>query len=414
MSKRFPVARWALPATVAPSTSTCYMIPVPDDPNHVAAFKGAIYELAKAYSWGNDDAHTAKDVAAVWLDIFNNLELCNPLVQFRQPDICTLEVSFDGGSTWSEIYNAETCVTNGVNDGIQQRLDDGTLMGGGQQPGQGSGTPGQCYDFDISLAGNNKWNSPVAVEAGDLITISAVEGAWSDTNGLANIWYCGDGGSFLLGVCSGGGTTMGGDPATAENHMRLVGNIPGAAVDWFDAYNAAYTVPAGVVLSALFLQANDSDLTDNQGSINLHIQICKSTWTHVFDFLTGDGGFVTANPTYTHQYTSGVGWETTSTEPGMNLVKTVPADCNIIYAELSYHCDALSGIPDRIVDCYTYLNPIVNTFFSAVPSAGDNAISGNGSQVNPASLYFSLVPGHTGNYAKATRLEVRGTGYDPF
>ena len=111
MSRRFPPSRWVLPEVVDPLTTVCFQVPVPNDIHHIAAFKGAIFELAKAYSWQNDDAHTAKDVAAVWLNIFNNLEECTMQVQFRQIEDCFLQASFDGGDTWANIFDASACVT---------------------------------------------------------------------------------------------------------------------------------------------------------------------------------------------------------------------------------------------------------------------------------------------------------------
>lgn len=51
-----------------PRKSLC--IQIPDDPNHIAAFWGALESLSKWWNWQRDEAHTAKDVAAVWLDVW--------------------------------------------------------------------------------------------------------------------------------------------------------------------------------------------------------------------------------------------------------------------------------------------------------------------------------------------------------
>lgn len=51
-----------------PRVSLC--IQIPDDPNHIIAFWGALEQLSKWWNWQRDDAHTAKEVAAVWLDVW--------------------------------------------------------------------------------------------------------------------------------------------------------------------------------------------------------------------------------------------------------------------------------------------------------------------------------------------------------
>jgi hypothetical protein len=69
-------ARWVLPETVDPGVYQCWSVKVPDDINHVAAFKGAVYELTRANNWENDELHTAKDVADVWKQQFLDMSVC--------------------------------------------------------------------------------------------------------------------------------------------------------------------------------------------------------------------------------------------------------------------------------------------------------------------------------------------------
>lgn len=72
---RRQISRWALPQVVDPETRKCASILVPDDREHIAAFKGALLDLARAYSWENDEDHTAIDVAKVWEDAMDTLTL---------------------------------------------------------------------------------------------------------------------------------------------------------------------------------------------------------------------------------------------------------------------------------------------------------------------------------------------------
>lgn len=243
-----------------------------------------------------------------------------PLVQFRTVDNCILQFSQDNGETWDDAFNARPCADIAAGDAIQQGLDDGTLGGGGQQPGQGFGDPGACYEYTITLAGNNRWVSPVAIKDGDTITVSNVEGAWYDGN-ITGIWACPDGATYFLGACTGTGyVTSPTDPAPTVYHDRLIGSIPTAAVPFFDMYNLTYTVPDGTGESDFYLQMNDDSLADNQGSINLRIQICKSGWNSLVDFSIDDYGFlpdqsvVTQSPVPT--YVSGQGWKASLQGPG--------------------------------------------------------------------------------------------------
>lgn len=48
----------------------CICVPVPDDAEWIAKFYGAIYTLSQQIWWDRDEAHTAKVVAARWLEVY--------------------------------------------------------------------------------------------------------------------------------------------------------------------------------------------------------------------------------------------------------------------------------------------------------------------------------------------------------
>lgn len=66
-------AKWVLPVTVNPALTRCFQVKVPDDPQYVAAFYGAMFELARWYNWQEDSGHTAKQVADVMLDNYDQI-----------------------------------------------------------------------------------------------------------------------------------------------------------------------------------------------------------------------------------------------------------------------------------------------------------------------------------------------------
>lgn len=76
MARRNPPARWTLPEIVNPPTRKCFTILVPNEPYHIAAFRGALLNLASAYNWQDDLDHTAKDVANVWKSVIVDVTAC--------------------------------------------------------------------------------------------------------------------------------------------------------------------------------------------------------------------------------------------------------------------------------------------------------------------------------------------------
>jgi hypothetical protein len=408
-------SRYVLPQTVNPSGRVCYVVPVPDDKQHIAAFLGQIYDLAWSKSWQSDPTHKAADVSRVWQDIFDELiqgpcEVVN--IRLKPTDFCTIQLTTDGGVTWVDVADLSACANAAVVAGIQTAIDDGVLAPQGQL-GQGAApSPGSCVIYHVQVDGVGAWHCPIPLSDGDEVITENVNGAWCAGPALLNLWYCPNGQQFVLGACADPPIMDGADPLVTQPHMRFIAGY-GPTPTYVDAFDATITIPVGSGNVDFWLQPNDSVQADNFGSVSAKVTVCKSLWTHTFNFLVADGGFSTSNPIYTHQWTSGVGWETTSAQPGMDLVRTVPGNCNIIHAEMHYHCDAFSG-PDRNVNCYTYLSPTQNLFFNVTPLTGDQVISGSGSLLNPAILHFTLIPGHTGNYGKVTSLIVRGTGLDPF
>ena len=414
MSKRFPLERWTLPDVVAPSDSICFRVPVPNDKFHIAAFMGAIYALTWSKNWAEDADHTAADVSRVWTEIFDNLEPCEMVsIRLKPTDFCMVQLSTDGGSTWADVADLSACAHAAAVDEIQDAIDRGDLSGGGQQPGQGSGTPGVCYEYDITLHGSDRWLAPVAVEGNDIVTVSAEHGAWWHGDVAHLNWHCPDGVYFGLGNCFGSGYTDAADPVPSLLKMRLIGNAPeDSTTPYFDMYDTAYEIPAGVAEGDFYLQANDDALADNQGSINLHVQICKSLWTHVFDFAISDYGFVVDNATYTFTYTAGVGFVTTSTEPGADIKKSVPASTRIIEVRMEADCSNVSG-GDSTMGVHCPAGGPYDFSSSTPPAVGNNISAGIGSSVNPANFRITLIPGHTGQ-GTITKCTVRGTGLDPF
>jgi len=110
--RKNPPAKWVLPTVIDPTEKLCTTIFVPNDPYHIAAFRGALLNLQSAYKWADDSAHTAKDVALVWRAIIDEIEWGGELpfdVRQNTENPCTLEKTVDEGVTWDAWANLQLC-----------------------------------------------------------------------------------------------------------------------------------------------------------------------------------------------------------------------------------------------------------------------------------------------------------------
>jgi len=105
---------YSLPSPVDDGSRICVQITIPNISGHRQAFIGAISNLTHAYSWANDEDHTALAVADLWRSLFadmmqqfydndcgENMGCCYDIVIHRiNPDTGRLEISTDDGVTW--------------------------------------------------------------------------------------------------------------------------------------------------------------------------------------------------------------------------------------------------------------------------------------------------------------------------
>jgi hypothetical protein len=318
--KAAETARYELPIIVDPDERWCFKVPVPKDVNHLAAFMGQMMALARAYSWGNDTAHTAKDVAAVWLDIFNNLKLCDDcaktgsagaegdenLIRQNPDNSCELQTSIDGVN-WCTFADISLCFPNNNQPGAPAR-----------QPEAGGG----CASYQGYLFANAKFLVPTEVSTGDTVQITAAVGTTND--GSDPSWHCPDGTQFFAGLCVDGTTGLNGaDPVPTSPHMSIIILLNGTP---FGLVPGPFTVPAGYTDARVEYQLNDSDLTDNSGVIQLQIEACNNagaTFHHEFDFTTNTLGWF-ARSALEAFWVAASGWESRISQPPGGPVYDTP------------------------------------------------------------------------------------------
>lgn len=411
---------WVLPSVVDPEDTFCFRIQVPNDQAHIAAFVGALWELQYWFNWQHDDLHSGTAVAQVWrryldaaIDDMNAGLGCGDLSQLQfQQDECGLQVSFNGGTTWTTIYDPTTCIATGVQDGIVQAISDGLLQqAGDQQSPQAPPSIGACRTYHVVLDADKKWNCPSPIASGDTIQILTSKGGWSDGSllGALSTWFCPDGLEYQLGSCQGTTHTDSGDPMPTQPHMIPVGHFDST---WFNPATI-YTVPTGHTSEALEIQANDGTLSDNLGSIEFDVEICSggSAWCYHVDFRLSDGGFVDQN-TGEGVYVSGVGWQSTKSNGSYaTIVAKFTAPSSTRFTRL--RCAGTSTINGVVVQ-HGYINSVGDFYnTSNQPAANwsnDGTVTRQGTELM---LYYG--PGlSTSGVFVVQDAWIYGLGYNPF
>lgn len=286
MSKRYPWAKWTLPAVVDPPDRLCFTIPVPDDPLHIAAFRGALLALASATKWQDDDAHTAKAVALVWREIYDLVVACEPC----QPNI----------ESWDEDMTA-LCEALRFQNGKLQGLCCGVWTDITGQPAQGfapgaSGTStppaaGGCSDYAAAISGNGYYYTLFTVNTGDTIAITNARGA--TYNPVTGTWYCPDGSAFFAGACFASTQVAAGNPMPAVLTGKLIAKI---GATFYDVNTGGtFVVPAGITNQPVQFQFNYASIASSSGDVTFNIHYCNNaaaTWSHTLNLATVNGHFV--------------------------------------------------------------------------------------------------------------------------
>lgn len=388
MSKRYPKARYVLPNRVDPPDTVCYKIHVPNDEQHIAAFLGQIYALGRAYSWANDESHTAREVSAVWFSIFNNLKKCgndaetgfagagggddDPMIRQNPDNPCELQNSVDG-VTWCTWADLSLCVPTGQPSGNQR------------QPTPG-GDP-VCYSG--VLHANGRFLVPTTASTGDTIQLSKVDGAGTDA-GI--IWYCSDGEIYFGGACIGGFTDDGGDPLPSAHHMVVIAKVGSVYLDLTSG--DPVTVPSGILNQAITLQVNDADLSDNDGQYNVSVCVqnnLPADWSSALNFQLQSYADIIDEVTY-GTWVLGSGYEGTATgDPNsLHVVQLViPLDsCRITSVEFTYDSGGGSG-PNQNVQLRYFPGPTIYGT-PGTPVSGTNILYGT---VGDVSSVVGIIPG---------------------
>lgn len=114
-----------LPANLDPSGELCVPVYVPNDPEWIGLFTGALFRLGQQIWYDRDEAHGAKIVADRWKLVYDRVigslvsqegcggtPLPQTLVRQNAANRCTLEYSLDDGLSWVPFANLKLCMPN--------------------------------------------------------------------------------------------------------------------------------------------------------------------------------------------------------------------------------------------------------------------------------------------------------------
>jgi len=308
MTRRNPPAKWVLPDVVNPPTTLCVTVRVPNEPYYKAAFWGALLDLASAYKWADDTAHTAKDVADVWRNIIDELQL----------DQCPIEPTVPHGTEIEDDMGLRVdCDCNvwvTCCDGTEIQLATVNMVNQPTQPGDGSPTPGpgDCQTYEGSISGSGYWFVPAVVNTGDTLQLSSMLGAtYNPTTGS---WFCPDGSQFFAGACFPANVTDAGNPLPAVKSGKLIAKI---GATYYDIQPGPFTVPGGVSNAPITLQFNYDNLPGSGGDVTFSLEVCNNaagSFTHDFNFVLNPDGWSVRD---IGTYTAGVGFEAVFSSPFM-------------------------------------------------------------------------------------------------
>lgn len=248
---------------------------------------GALQALVLQATWDTDDPtalQLVQDRAQLLIAMFIEAGACPVFMIRNNPsDTCLLDVSNDGGATWSIAEaSIEPCASAISSQQIDARFPPGNPPANGQpgtNPNGPAPAPGACYDYKLSVTPDGPALIPLNIVPGDTITLIDATGAWSDgqLGRFLSVWQCPNSQVFLAGTCTGAivPTTDVTDPLQTAGHMELILSAPDGT---FHAIRTGvtYEVPSGMPAGNFQLVCNQGSAAFNLGSVQAHIQVCNA------------------------------------------------------------------------------------------------------------------------------------------
>lgn len=414
-----------IPENINPPDTICLQIQVPNDTRHIAAFVGQVQYLTNWWAWDRDDAHSGKQLAAIWLAVLNGITTCagepiSKILGMEVEEMSVLRVDCDC-NVWV------TCC-----DGTQKQILTGDQVKAliQSQPAQGAPQPapgGGCVSYSGSITGNGRYLLPTLLNTGDTVTVTA-QGA-SQGDGYSH-WNCPDGSQFFLNACLPVSNTHPSDLLPTVPSGCLLINISGT----YYHLNGAFTVPAGVTNEQAFICLNYDPTVQAYGSITLSdVEVCNNTvatFTHNFDFTLSNYGWV-PNDTfqgdpvlYTH-YAPGSGFVADcTTVHGASqtfAIASLPLTTPVEITEITVFYTASLGTGAHLSPIRFFYNADANfdEYLATLLAGNQSATEDDVNNRMCSRLYFQMVAAAGGGgcpdgAVTVTGVQVKGYGIDPF
>lgn len=173
---------------------------------------------------------------------------------------CVLQYQLNGSSAWNDASSLEACIKSVMQNNPSQP---------GQIPDNYDPPPGTCFEFMVTVPANGQALAPMFIAGGMSVEVLDVQGAWTHDSQMFQ-WWCPDGKEFVLGGCSGDSDADGSFPLPSGKKYELI--MGGSTPVW-------HTVRKGSIFTFIdegnaIFQMNDTDLSNNTGSVTAKIRIC--------------------------------------------------------------------------------------------------------------------------------------------
>jgi hypothetical protein len=314
-----------------------------------------------------------------------------------------------------------------------------------RQPGTGSPQPpdGGCQKYSGAIEPTVSWLYPTPVSAGDTVTVSNLQGAWSPSQ-FTDIWLCPDGNLFFAGFCVDG--TQAFDAGAPMPSAPLNGTILFDGTNYYDVSLAAnpgtpvtVTIAPGVSNAQLLIRCNFHGGVEPAGTVTFDTQVCNnqvSDWTATLNFALDPNGFARVTgggygPRGT--WSPGIGWTSDyavdgggNGEHGMVLQRTPIAAFHIksLFVSVGLTKGTTDAPGDYGLHVYTSDGVTPHDFVAltigAMSNGSPQSFGALGDFTGQTLIFVEWSDGNTaggsdpGGSAEMFTMTITGTGANPF